>query len=208
MEMMNNMDQSKHTEKEKAIFNGLMGLIKSGYNPYTIKVSDIAKSANIGKGTIYDYFESKEEAISKAVLYYIDKEMESAYCRVSSRKNFKDKFYELLYIINDSYKNNISIYNMIFSNNGVTEFYQHLSDIEIGITKCIDMVYTLIEDLLDAGMKEGLISVEGDSYYLSTAIRSSVAGFSYYVSKKERYNEITTEKAMEVSYKILLKALN
>src|SRR5699024_543391 len=200
--------QTKYTEKEKAIFKGLMGLIKKGYNPYTIKVSDIAKSANIGKGTVYDYFTSKEEAISKAILYYIDKEMEYAYDRVLSKKNFRDKFFELLHIINDGSKNNGSIYNMIFSSNGITEFYQHLSDIEIGIKKCIEIVYTLIKDLLDTGIKEGLINVDEDSYYLNTAIRSAVAGFSHYISKKEKYNEITTEEAMEVSYKILLKSLN
>ncbi len=50
-------------EKEEAIYSGIIALIKRGVNPYSIKVSDIALEANIGKGTIYDYFSSKEEAI-------------------------------------------------------------------------------------------------------------------------------------------------
>ena len=57
------------TEKEIAIFDGVIKLIKSGIDPYLIKVQEIAAAANVGKGTIYDYFRTKEEAISKAILY-------------------------------------------------------------------------------------------------------------------------------------------
>lgn len=96
------IEERKYTEKEIAIFNGLIDLIKNGYNPYTIKVSDIAKSADVGKGTIYDYFDSKEEAISKAILYYMEKEVQASYLRIVSKKTFKDKYYELLFIIKDS----------------------------------------------------------------------------------------------------------
>ena len=49
----------RFSEKEEAVFEGIMELLRNGNNPYKITVSEIAKSANIGKGTVYDYFSSK-----------------------------------------------------------------------------------------------------------------------------------------------------
>ena len=72
-------------QKEIAIFEGIIRLIKEGINPYTIKVSDIAKQADVGKGTLYEYFKTKEEAISKAILFYIGRGLEEAYQAVKSQ---------------------------------------------------------------------------------------------------------------------------
>ena len=78
-----------HSEKEIAIFKGIIALMEKGANPYSIKVSDIAKEADVGKGTIYDYFDSKEEAISQAILFNMKGEMESAYSRIKDKDSFK-----------------------------------------------------------------------------------------------------------------------
>ena len=81
------MDKKKYSDKEIVIFNSVINLIREGENFYTIKVSDIARSADIGKGTMYDYFVSKEETISKALMYYMNKEMEIAYKRIIEKES-------------------------------------------------------------------------------------------------------------------------
>jgi hypothetical protein len=50
------MSEVLYSEKKIAIFNGIIELMEKGINPYSIKVSDIARAADVGKGTIYDYF--------------------------------------------------------------------------------------------------------------------------------------------------------
>ncbi|MBC8589604.1 TetR/AcrR family transcriptional regulator [Wansuia hejianensis] len=202
------IEERKYTEKEIAIFNGLIDLIKNGYNPYTIKVSDIAKSADVGKGTIYDYFDSKEEAISKAILYYMEKEVQASYLRIISKKTFKDKYYELLFIIKDSFENNLSIYNLLFSS-GIREFYEHLVDKECSISRFTHMANAVIKDLIDTGVKEGVIIIDKeDLYYLTMAVKGSIAGFSHYMNRKDSYKQISVEKAMDTAFNILLKTLN
>jgi len=204
--MLTDIDYSK---KEISIFEGLIDLLGKGRNPYTIRVAEIAQAANIGKGTIYDYFSSKEEAISKAILYYMDRELKTAYCRLKSKDNFKDRFYELLLIVKDSFQGNLSIYNKLISTGRIKEFYVHLVDIECEMIELLDNANKIIvDDLIEMGTKEGLIRINENPYYMSMAVQGAISAFAYYIGKKDRFKKIEIQEAMDLTYKILLKTLN
>lgn len=200
--------QTDFSEKEIAIFNGLMELIKQGCNPYSIKVSDIAKASNVGKGTIYDYFDSKEEAISKAILFNISKEIESSINRVKLKESFQDKFNETLNIIEENMENNLSIYNTIFTSRGMDEFYEYLVDEKNYLKQCMYTIENMVDHMLDLGFKEGIINTSESKYYQRMALRSSIGSFSVYLSHRKMYKEISIDEAREVAYKLLIKALN
>lgn len=202
------MGSISYSEKEIAIFNGVIALMEQGANPYSIKVSDIAKAADIGKGTIYDYFASKEEAISQAILYSITGEIETAYSRIKHRDSFKEKFYEILYIIGESIENKVSTFNMLLSVGGIQEFYEYLSDDKYDLSKYIYRIKDLFNYLLKIGVDEEAISMTGDSYYRNMVLGSTIMGFSQYVSQRKLYHDTSMEDAMEASYKLIIKALN
>ncbi|MFA7412278.1 MAG: helix-turn-helix domain-containing protein, partial [Tissierellaceae bacterium] len=159
------MDNIEYSEKEIAIFDGLVLLMREGANPYSIKVSDIARSANIGKGTIYDYFDSKEEVISKAIIYSMSKEIKGAFERIRSRDQFKDRFYEVLYIIEENLKNKLSLLNILLSSGGIEKFYEYLADKECSVTRFMALINGEIRNLLEMGFNEGLIKSQGADYY-------------------------------------------
>lgn len=202
------MGNNRYSEKEIAIFNGLIELIKNGANPYSIKVSDIAKASNVGKGTIYDYFSSKEEAISKAILYSINKEIECACRRIREKEKFKEKFYEILYIMAESLENHKSTFSMLLAAGGIQEFYEYLVDGEYDFSDIFNVASNIIEHILQAGYKEGIVGVAESLYYKKMVVQSAVAGFSVYLNnKKNWYADTTVEEAMNSSYKMLIKAL-
>lgn len=62
----------EYSPKEIAVFEGLFQLAASGKSFSGIKVQDIATAAGIGKGTVYEYFASKEEILSSAILFALD----------------------------------------------------------------------------------------------------------------------------------------
>lgn len=202
------MEEVLYSEKEIAIFNGIVDLMKEGANPYSIKVSDIAKSANIGKGTIYDYFTSKEEAISEAILYSLINEIRHGYHRIKYRTTFKEKFYETLYIVMDSVDNNISIFNMLLSVRGVQEFYEYLLDDRMELSKCISMVNSVIAHLVESGLDEGIIGESGNDYYQTMVINSAIIGFAQYASKKSLYTGVDRDEAMRAAYTLVIRGLN
>lgn len=202
------MNFPEFTEKEIVIFNGLIELLRNGANPYTIKVSDIAKAANIGKGTIYDYFTSKEEVISKALIYSINNELKSVFSKIQSKDNFKDMFFEILLNMEENMKNNLSTINLLLSSGGVNKFYEHLKNENCHISNCFMIIDEMIKQLLRVGIKEGIINTEEDFYYQKLAVRGAVASFSGYLSNPEMHRVKPKEEVMESIYKMLVKALN
>lgn len=202
------MNCAEYSEKEIAIINGLVELIRSGANPHSIKVSDIATAANVGKGTIYDYFSSKEEAISKAILFSINNEIKSTHLKIDSEIGFKNKFLVILEIIGKSTNNNLCTIKMLLSSGSMQEFYDHLVDKKFNVISCITSINKIIEDLLELGYKEGLINTKEEKYYQNMVIRATISGFSAYVNHMQMFPNVSVEQAKEASYKMLIKALN
>ncbi len=63
------MQNKTYSPKEIAAFRGLLQLAAGGKHFSNIKVQDIATAAGIGKGTLYEYFSSKEDILSCTMLY-------------------------------------------------------------------------------------------------------------------------------------------
>ncbi|MGM9648894.1 MAG: TetR/AcrR family transcriptional regulator [Butyricicoccaceae bacterium] len=79
-----------YTKKEQQIFQGVLRLIQQGVDLHTVKVQDIATAAGIGKGTLYEYFSSKEEIITKTLSYLYLQEIEFFEHIIQEQKHFDD----------------------------------------------------------------------------------------------------------------------
>lgn len=202
------MDKIKYSQKEIDIFNGLIGLMKEGVNPYLIKVSDIARAANIGKGTIYDYFSSKEDVISKAIIYGIKEEVRLITKKVRTKENFKDRFYEILNIMENNFKKKLSILNILLSSGGIEKFYESLVNKENKISDFMVLINQEIKDLLDLGHKEGLIRAGERPYYEISAVLGAISSFSNYFNHRYIYRDVSPQEAKDTAYEILIRSLN
>lgn len=58
-------------EKVELLYNAVLRLFEEGKELADITVSSIANQAGIGKGTTYDYFDSKEDLIASAMFYFM-----------------------------------------------------------------------------------------------------------------------------------------
>ena len=61
----------KEEKKARILEAAIKIFAKKGLSKTTI--SDIAAEANIGKGTVYEYFRSKDEVFSASFMYFMDK---------------------------------------------------------------------------------------------------------------------------------------
>ncbi len=196
-------------QKEKAILDGIIALIKQGNNPYTIKVSDIASQADVGKGTIYDYFKTKEEAISKAILHHIGLGLQQVLHEVENQDSFQNKYYAILRILAVQGKESKDQCKLFFSPLGdMQDFYEHLTKYKDYIETNRRFLMQIYEAIFQAGEKEGLILALGpqEDYYREMVLLGALAAFAHSLYRPRAH--LPAKTAMEASYRLLVKALN
>lgn len=59
--------------KVMLMYEAVAGMIAEGADVNNISVSAITERAGIGKGTAYEYFESKEDILVNAIVFYVQK---------------------------------------------------------------------------------------------------------------------------------------
>ena len=97
MEKITGMEASQDVPaKVLLIYDAVEHLIKEGQDLNTVKVSTITEKAGIGKGTAYDYFETKDDLIACALLFQIRKMCDELANAISGEDSFGDKINFLL----------------------------------------------------------------------------------------------------------------
>lgn len=67
-------EESQLPQKVLQIYDAVSRLMEEGADMNNIRVSTITEKAGIGKGTAYDYFDTKEELIACAILFQMKKQ--------------------------------------------------------------------------------------------------------------------------------------
>ena len=90
------MREEKKSDKIIAIYHAIEDLVAEGADLSSMRVSDIAAKAGIGKGTTYEYFSSKEEMVVKALVFSVDSMVKRILNRMEELNTFQEKFILLL----------------------------------------------------------------------------------------------------------------
>ncbi|MDM5270920.1 TetR/AcrR family transcriptional regulator [Sulfurovum sp. zt1-1] len=85
-------------------------LLEHGINDLTI--AQIAKAAGIGKGTVYEYFQNKEDIVFEIITLFIAEHEEEFYKKVTQAESTKEKIYHFLNLlyVNEETKKHLSLY--------------------------------------------------------------------------------------------------
>jgi AcrR family transcriptional regulator len=174
---MGDKNNQKTNNKEVAIYKAIIELINEGADVSAMKVGDITARAGIGKGTAYEYFESKEEMVQKALFYYIMEQIERAKALVESKEKFEDRFMAILDYMVDN-KNEIRPFLWI-----IRMRKSEVTDMEQGsgeILQCLTYLSGLAEWFLAFGDAEGLIKETNKNFRVS-ALLSQIVQFGFYL---------------------------
>src|SRR5690554_270130 len=103
-------------DKRILIYEAAFSLIYENYDLSRIKVADIAARANIGKGTVYEYFQSKEQVIGEALIHQAKKSIGFIESLIEENKGFRETYLQLLAHFNSMLSQNKSLYDLITMN--------------------------------------------------------------------------------------------
>lgn len=88
------MSNAKESKKAKILDVALDLFIQKGYT--NTKIIDIAEGAGIGKGTVYEYFNSKEDLLLNLIIGGIDEYFEGCEKIIHSDRTYTEMLYSIL----------------------------------------------------------------------------------------------------------------
>lgn len=166
----------KYAEKELLIFEGFKKIITDNSNIESIKVSDIAKAAGIGKGTIYEYFKSKDEIIARSIIYNFKIDIINTIEAIKEVSTFKEQCNHLFHYSISSGKFIFPslriLYNQVIPkelNNIILEDFKEILDLKT-------QLYNLLDYVINTGIDENIINKDLSRDYQRYVLISSSMG--------------------------------
>ncbi len=183
-------------EKEVKIYIAVGELIKEGKDVSNLTISEISNRAGIGKGTTYEYFDSKEELIYKALHYFVIDSLKAVLLKMLNEGSFKDKFYSIMDYMWESRLGEDTIQSIM-------SFVRNLSPAlkEVSVTEnpekydpctATAFIEMLLKQYLNSGFEEGIFT-EKDEVYRKNVLSSQVLLFLFLmkdIREEERKKEI------------------
>ena len=129
-------------------------LLEKGIKDLTI--TEIAKTAGIGKGTVYDYFSNKEEIVFEIIRNFIEEHHRYLLSQSDKRTSTKQKiFYLFDFFLSEykSYEKHLVVYREYLSvtlsskSNPMLEFNK----------ECSGFIRNILEDIIEEGIKKAEI---------------------------------------------------
>lgn len=144
--------------KVTALYQAVISLIEEGADIAELKVSDITEKAGIGKGTAYDYFDTKEEIIAYALLFF----MENSMVRLEEQIRVKNRFQEKVDLTLDIMSAEVGkgacmlrFINLLYDPSQLGQMLRNTLRESMALDSCRPLM--LVRDILERGVAEGEI---------------------------------------------------
>ncbi|SCH26910.1 transcriptional repressor BetI [uncultured Ruminococcus sp.] len=192
----------KFSEKEIALYEAVNALLRRGEVISDLRVADIAQQAGIGKGTVYEYVSSKEELIAKAFLYHLGQELEQLRAGLASEKGFKEQCQAVFGCIYRDFSSGMNMLQLFLASNLSQQLLQTMERHRDSFDAAVDELFALLDQMLDQGVKEGVLEAGHPSQYRQFVLTSICSGLLSRLCGRR-----STECEQEMAYQMLVNAL-
>lgn len=129
-------------------------LLEHGINSLTI--SQIAKTAGVGKGTIYEYFENKEDIVFEIITTFIVEHEKKLLELVEAPITTKEKLFHFFFLLfeNEMARKQLKVYKEFIAISLTNEPEEMLVFSE----QCREKFHMILKQILDAGKRLGEIA--------------------------------------------------
>lgn len=163
------MTSDIHEARKADVYEAALQLIAQGVSPAAMKIQQLADAAGIGKGTVYEYFSSKEEILRGLAAYCFARENERIRAMLADCNTLGELEDRTVAYLQDIAANRMGDYKMIAQALGKPDdcdaLPAHADELKA-------MTLALLERLRAAGEIDATVSLE----YCCTVIFSAVAG--------------------------------
>ena len=199
-------DKSQLPQKVLQMYEAVAQLMEEGADINNIRVSTITDRAGIGKGTAYDYFDTKEEIIACAILFQMKTLTETIKQQMTGIKNFSEQVTFLFDALeNEDIKQSCFL-----------QYVHNLTDnspiAELVRTRMLDKsfeehsIWNLMQNWLEQGIANGEVRDDLPMEYLIYTIFSKLVTFLGFYAMKDLV-QLDVDKIRPYAKKSILEEL-
>lgn len=174
----------KHQKRESIAFSCKSLILQEGIKDLTI--SALAKEANIGKGTIYEYFENKEDIVLE-LANILHKEYINEVYEIALQQNKIEEQIKTLALC--SYKSKFSEYRKIFKELIGVSYYRTNCAFMLFQNHWYKQNYEFLEKFMNEAIKKDEIK-KNSTIFIESILSSFVGYFVLSFSKTDIYDTI------------------
>lgn len=197
-------------EKVRLMFQAVTELLSEKTDINAMKVADITKRAGIGKGTAYEYFSSKEEIITMALLYDYKVRLQQLEEGLSKKKCFREKMYCILDWLEANSSYHATFLHMIQLSSGNANLCEALKEKvpEEILNGMHAYVFEQGNLMMEQGYEEKLFT-ETDPVKRRMAFAGMILEFGLTLSPKNNHSffQMEAESAKQFVYEGMIKQL-
>ena len=129
-------------------------LLERGIQDLTI--SQLAKRAGVGKGTIYEYFENKEDMVFEIITIFMSEYEKELLATIESSKSSRDRLYHFFALIfeDSRYTKQMTIYQEFIA---ISLMGDREKMVEFSIS-CKSRFFAILHDIIDDAISRGELS--------------------------------------------------
>jgi AcrR family transcriptional regulator len=185
----------KEQNKKIQIYNAIIELVEEGFVYSNMRISDIASRAGIGKGTVYEYFESKEQIFSNMVMFLIyDITEEFNNYQLNTDLPYREMVIDFIVYSIKLIEKNEKIYSIVYSSELKGKMPELCGDeLKVTIEEAYNSYFRQVQEVVSIGMENGKIGSQPDPFNVFIAgqliIGTMVSGIS---------NNIVRDMALQI----------
>jgi len=159
------------------------------YGIKNLTIAHIAKTAGIGKGTVYEYFENKEDIVFEIITTFITEHEKQLYAIISLDISTKEKFFHFFYLLyKDEYsRQQLNIYReflAIAMTNGT-------DDMIVFNKNCREKFTSILRQIIKESIAKGEIRAEAEgiiSALITFAVGLVIESHTVSIDAKDEIN--------------------
>jgi AcrR family transcriptional regulator len=192
-------------EKVLLLYRAVGELLDEGADLSTVKVSAITSRAGIGKGTAYDYFETKDDMIASALVYLVKYTLLEMQEEVDLRANLTEQVTCILEMITGKTRSKVGMMRFVHMMTDPTPISCMFRDkIQLEQEEKYHPI-NMLRLMVEKALQQGEISSGLPMHYMVYALASRIITYMTYLAVQEEENESDVVQMREYICTGLLK---
>lgn len=196
-------------DKKELLYGAALSLIHENRDLSNIKVADIAAKANMGKSTVYEYFDSKEQLIAEAMINMFKGGIAAFEAIVDRELPFKETYMILLKNLSLMLDKKMSMMEYMTINESNFALHKTIKNLMNDKLEEIRISYLkAMEKLVDKSLVEGIVKKKPSTFEWYMAIINSMTYVIIHKQGFPEFSNLSEEEVRERAYKAFVKSMN